>query len=65
MSRKTKVRIVGDPLLAEQVLKVVTDHFELVGLTRSFDRAVGRDYSHSDAEGMTIYLAINKPKEAT
>lgn len=63
MSRKTKVRIVGEPLLADKIMEVIVDHFELAEDTQRFDHAIGRDYAHSKAEGVTLYLVVNKPKE--
>jgi hypothetical protein len=65
MPRKTKVRVAGDPALAKQVAKVVLDHFETERGAEVFDRAVGRDYSHTDAPGISIYIAVKKPKEAS
>jgi hypothetical protein len=62
--RKTKVRIVGDPELAAKVTNVLVDHFVTANL-QTFDRAVGRDYAHSDAQGCTVYLEIKKPKEVS
>jgi len=62
MVRKTKVRIVGDPELAIKVSHVIMDHFDFSDL-KQFNRAVGRDYAHSDAPGVTIYITIKKRKE--
>ena len=62
MTRKTKVRIVGDPELAAKVANVLVDNFVTANLQK-FDRAVGRDYAHSKASGCTVYLEIKKPKE--
>ena len=59
MARKTKVRVVGDPDLASAVAVVLSDYFEFENAPERFQRAVGRDYSHSDAPGVTIYLTMH------
>lgn len=59
--RKTKVRIVGDPELARIVAHIIANNFE-IGKRELFDRAVGRDYSHTNAPGVTVYLEILKPE---
>jgi hypothetical protein len=61
--RKTKVRVVGDPSLCSKVSEVILEHFEVTKKPRKFDRAVGRDYSHSDASGCTTYFDIKREKE--
>jgi hypothetical protein len=61
--RKTKVRIVGDPALVDKISEVILVYFELAEDMQTFDHAVGRDYSHSSAPGITYYLTIKKPKE--
>jgi hypothetical protein len=60
--RKTKVRIVGDPNLAAHIAHTLADHYEFEKAPERYDRAVGRDYSHSDAPGSTIYLVIKQLK---
>lgn len=60
--RKTKVRIVGDPDLAREVATAVELNFELYAKT-FYNKAVGRDYAHTNADGLTIYLGIKKHKE--
>jgi len=47
------------------VAQVIAEHFVLESKVSRYDRAVGRDYSHSDAPGCTIYIGIKKPKEAS
>jgi len=64
MTRKTKVRIVGEPQFCEKVAQVILDHFE-VDKCEKFDRAVGRDYAHSNAPGCSIYITVKKPKEVS
>jgi hypothetical protein len=61
VTRKTKVRIVGDPELARIVARIIAYNFE-IGQRDLFDKAVGRDYSHTDAPGVTIYLEIKRPE---
>lgn len=65
MTRKTKVRIVGAPELSGKILAVLVQHFEFDKPAELYERAVGRDYSHSNAEGVTIYIGIKKPKPET
>ena len=64
MTRKTKVRIVGDPELAAAVANLLVDNFVTADL-QNFDRAVGRDYAHSNAAGCSIYITVKKPKEVS
>jgi len=61
--RKTKVRIVGDPDLASYVAVVLSGHFEFEKAPERFQRAVGRDYAHTQAPGVTIYITIKRPKK--
>ena len=65
MPRKTKVRIVGDPVLCDQVCLVLLNNFDTDD-PQHFERAVGRDYSHSQAPGKSIYIVIKgSRKEAS
>lgn len=61
MARKTKVRIVGEPNLCDKVCEAILDHFDTED-PQYFDRAVDRDYAHSEALGKTIYIVIKKPR---
>jgi hypothetical protein len=63
LTRKTKVRIVGDPELAGKVAIVIREHFELSGSQRY--NAVPTRYGkgHSESPGCSIYLDIKKPKQ--
>jgi hypothetical protein len=65
MARKTKVRVVGDPALAREVARVIQERFVLENGPTSFNQAVGRDYSHSRAPGVTVYLTVKKLKETS
>jgi len=60
--RKTKVRIVGDPELADKVAEALIERFELSRIQR-FNAAPTRYGSGSDAPGCSIYLDVKKPKE--
>ena len=61
--RKTKVRIVGEPSLVGQVHLVLKDHFEFDD-EKCFERAVGRS-RYGKSGGVTVYITIKKPKEAS
>jgi hypothetical protein len=65
MSRKTKVRIVGEPNLTAHIAQTLFDHYEFEKAPERYGRAVGRDTSHSDAPGSTIYITVKKPKEGS
>jgi hypothetical protein len=60
MARKTKIRVVGDPDLASQVIMILSDFCEFEKAPQRLQRAVGRDYSHSQASGATIYATLKK-----
>ena len=62
MPRKTKVRIVGDPVLCDQICLVLLNKFDTDD-PQHFDLAVGRDYSHSQASGKSIYIVVHKPRK--
>jgi len=62
--RKTKVRIVGDPDLAAHIAVTLSDHYEFEKAPERFQRAVGRDYAHTQAPGVTVYIVVKKPKVA-
>jgi hypothetical protein len=64
MTRKTKVRVVGDPELAGKVAQVIKDHFELSGYQRFSAMPTRYDTGYSDSPGCSIYLDIKKPKLA-
>jgi hypothetical protein len=55
--RKTKVRIVGDPELAQQVMLCIQKHFEVD--VRRFDRT---PYRYAKSPGISYYVTIKKPK---
>jgi len=65
MTRKTKVRIVGDPNLSDKIVEALAQHFVFESKAAKYDRAVGRDYSHTNAPGCTIYIGIKKLKETS
>jgi len=60
--RKTKVRIVGDPALAEKVAGVIKAHFELLGSQRFGNMPTRYESGHSDSPGCSIYLDIKKER---
>ena len=60
MARKTKIRIVGDPDLTTSIMMILSDFCEFEKAPQRLQRAVGRDYSHSQASGMTIYATVKK-----
>lgn len=57
--RNTKVRIVGDPELAEKVKRWILTRF--VADVKEYPRAPTR-YSSSQAPGCSIYMDIKKVK---
>jgi len=61
VARKTKVRIVGDPELASHIAMLLSDFYEFEKAPERYQRAVGRDYSHSEGPGVTIYITVKKP----
>jgi hypothetical protein len=63
MARKTKVRIVGEPNLASHIALKLADFYEFEKPPERYQRAIGRDYSHSDAEGITIYITVKGLKK--
>ena len=63
MTRKTKVRIVGDPALAAHIAQKLYDFYEFEKAPERFQRAVGRDYSHTNTPGVTIYITVKGIKE--
>lgn len=63
--RKTKVRIVGDPDLAAHIAVKLADFYVFEKAPERFQRAVGRDYSHSKEPGATIYITVTKAKESS
>jgi len=60
MARKTKIRVVGDPDLTTQIMMILSDFCEFEKAPQRLQRAVGRDYSHSKAPGVTIYATVKK-----
>lgn len=63
MTRKTKVRIVGEPNLASHIALTLASHYEFEKAPERYQRAVGRDDSHTDAPGCTIYCVVKKVKD--
>lgn len=53
MTRKTKVRIVGDPVLASKVEACLKEHFECT--SRKFDTT---PYRYAKSPGVSIYVDI-------
>jgi len=58
MTRKTKVRIVGDPTLASRIEACLKEHFECT--SQRFNRT---PYRYAKTPGITIYLDIKREKE--
>lgn len=58
--RKTKVRIVGDPVLVHRIAEALHSFFELESGPTYYPTAVGRDINHSDAPGETCYIAVKR-----
>lgn len=58
MVRKTKVRIVGEPNLSAHIALILAEFYELEKPPERYQRAVGRDYAHSQEPGVTIYMTV-------
>jgi len=63
LTRKTKVRVVGDPNLVAHIALTLADYYEFEKAPERYGRAVGRDYAHSNAPGSTVYIVVKKPKK--
>ena len=61
--RKTKVRIVGEPNLSAHIAQSLAELYELEKAPERYQKAVGRDYSHCEEEGVTIYMTIKGLKK--
>jgi len=59
INMKTKVRILGDPFLAEKVAQVIQEHFECK--TKKFETTPYR-YVASMPKAITYYIDIQKRK---
>jgi len=59
MTRKTKVRIVGDPDLAQKIADVIGAHFE-VGRCQKFDTT---PYRYAKSPGVSHYIDVKGEKE--
>jgi len=57
--RKTKVRIVGDPEICEQVAEVIANHFVIAPIQR-FDTT---PYRYAKSPGKSIYITVTRKKE--
>ena len=64
MTRKTKVRIVGDPELCKKVANILEDAFVMAS-KQEFPRAPTRYGKGSDAPGYSIYFDIKRPKRGS
>jgi hypothetical protein len=62
VTRKTKVRIVGEPNLVAHIAMVLSDFYEFEKAPERYDRAIGRDSSHCSEPGNTIYIVVKKPR---
>jgi len=59
MTRQTKVRIVGDPDMAEAVADCIKEHFNIARNSK-FDTT---PYRYAQSPGITHYLVIKSKKE--
>ncbi len=63
MTRKTKVRISGEPGLADQILEFLVAHVELADDVQRFDQPVGPGTNLGSGPAVTYYVSVKKMKE--